>query len=74
MKKKIVIVAAVILVLLVIAFMANEGLFGITSASVVGQKKCVSPKAALGFIEKYGCQRIYDDPRCEEQGKVEIQC
>ena len=65
---------AVAFVLLIVVFMAYGGLGGITSASILGQKKCVSPKAALNFIDKYGCERVYDDPKCEEQGKVEIQC
>ena len=74
MKQRIFILAMIIFALLVIAFMANEGLTGLTSASVVGQKKCVGANAALKFINEKGCERIYDDPECAEKGLVEIQC
>lgn len=74
MKKKIMFMAVIVLVLIVTSFIITENLEGLTSASVVGQKKCVSPRAALNLIDKYGCERIYDDSKCEEQDQVEIQC
>ena len=46
----------------------------ITAASVSGQTKCVGAKAALKFINERGCERIYEDQKCAEQGLVEVRC
>lgn len=47
---------------------------GLTSASVIGQTKCVGSNAAETFIDKMGCERIYEDPECAARGLVEIRC
>jgi len=46
----------------------------ITSASVIGQTKCVGANAAMNFINDKGCERINEDPKCEERGLIEIRC
>ena len=74
MEKKKVIFVIVIVVILISVFLVIKYGPTMTGAAIAGQKKCLSPKAALNFINEKGCQRIYEDPKCEEQGKVEVQC
>ena len=45
-----------------------------TTASVIGQTKCVGVKAALKFINEKNCTRIYESKKCSDQGLVEIKC
>ena len=68
------VIGIVTLVVIVLAASSNLNLSLISSASVAGQTKCVGPKAALNFINEKNCTRIYEDERCLELGKVEIQC
>ena len=74
MEKKKVIFAIVIVVILLGIFLVIKYGPSMTGAAIAGQKKCLSPKAALTFINDKGCTRIYEDPKCEERGKVEVQC
>ena len=46
----------------------------ITTASVLGQTKCVGANAALNFIQEKNCTRIYESKECAEKGLVEIRC
>lgn len=73
MEKKIIYSTAIILILLSIFILVKFGP-SITTASVVGQTKCVGAKAALKFINEKNCTRIYESQKCKEQGLVEIKC
>ncbi|MBW2966801.1 hypothetical protein KY342_06890 [Candidatus Woesearchaeota archaeon] len=73
MEKRVIYAIIIIVIILGIFLIVKYGP-SMTGAVVAGQKKCVSPKAALGFINKNGCVRIYEDEKCAEQGKVEVQC
>jgi len=68
-----VVIAVVILLILGIFVAIYQGP-QITSATVAGQTKCVGARAALKFINEKGCERIYEDSKCEEQGLVEVRC
>ena len=73
MEKKTIFVIVIILIAIGVFLIIKYGP-SMTGAAVAGQKKCLSPKAALNFINEKGCVRIYEDPKCAEQGKVEVQC
>lgn len=68
----------VILILLLVILMAGVFItvkYGpAITAAVVGGDKCVSPAEALIFINEKDCTRIYESPKCSEQGKVQVQC
>jgi hypothetical protein len=72
MKKKAPYWAVIIIILLGIFVIVKFGP-SITSAAI-GVKLCVSPEAALEYINEKGCERVYEDPTCESQNKVEIRC
>lgn len=46
----------------------------LTGSIVAGKTFCQSPTAALKSINEKGCVRIYEDPKCEANGRVEISC
>ena len=66
------VVAGVILLTSLALVLTSSG--SLTSGTVFGDKQCMGPKAALKFINEQGCERIFEDPRCEEKGLVEIRC
>ena len=65
-----------LLLIVILVGLVVVGKYGpsITSATVAGQTKCVGARAALKFINEKNCTRIYDSPKCEKQGLVEIKC
>ena len=71
MKKRVVYGIIIILILLSIVIRFGPS---ITSASVLGQTKCVGANAALKFINEKNCTRIYESEKCADQGLVEVKC
>ena len=73
MEKKMVIGIVFVAILGIGLILSNQGLVNITSATVLGQKKCVDNNKVFELINE-GCKRTYDDQECAEKGLVEIQC
>jgi len=73
MKKRAVYCILIILILLSLFIVIKFGP-SITTASVIGQTKCVGANAALKFINEKNCTRIYESEKCAKQGLVEIRC
>jgi len=75
--KKIGLAVLVIVLSGLLVYSYDNGAFeepDVTGATVAGQTKCLKPRAALKFIQNKGCTRIYEDIKCFEAGKIEVQC
>ena len=72
--RKPVIYGVVIFLVLGIYFIIDSNP-SITTASVWGTSRCISPAEALGEINNKGCERInIGSSHCEDDGMVEIRC
>jgi len=76
MNTKIGILIAIVVIIIIGAFIVNDNSNSITSASIfVDQKtQCVEADEALRLINEKGCERIYEDSECAEQGLVKVKC
>lgn len=73
MKKRAVYSILIVLILLGLFIVIKFGP-SITTASVIGQTKCVDPEKVDEYINEQDCERINESENCEAQGLVEIRC
>ncbi len=76
MDKKLFVLMTILVAFSLIIILFLNQFVGIEGSAIKSVKKvrCLNPKIALKYINEYGCERIYEDPKCTEQGKVEVIC